>query len=235
MPNLPGCPYCGSPKTTEGEITSCQYCGKAISRLTTIQQKQSRLSKLANEIGRKPPTKEQMMELGELTLGLGQTAQAVNYLRAVIKQDTEGAHPRLLLCLSLLGFNQPGVESSVHAREIGLHVAWLKEHYVDFPPVRWLSYYLEMQRLSRTGDWPRAVALGKQALDEFPNNYLLNSMLAAALLRFGKTIGLAKADYQMALKYMKIAVEMNPDYTPAVRNSHAIEKKIALLIAKHEG
>ena len=234
MPTLPGCPYCGAPNVTDQEINSCQYCGKSISRLTTVQQKQSRLSKLANEIGRKPPTKEQMMELGELTLGLGQTAQAVNYLRAVIKLDPEAAHPRLLLCLALLGFNQPGVESSVHAREIGMHVAWLKEHYVDFPPVRWLSYYLEMQRLSRIGDWPRAVAVGKQALDEFPNNYLLNSMLAAALLRFGKTAGLTKQDYQMALKYMKKAAELNPDYTPAVRNSRALEKKIAILSARAE-
>ncbi len=232
MPTLPGCPYCGAPNLKDQDITSCQFCGKAISRLTTVQQKQSRLSKLANEIGRRPPTMEQMLELGELTLGLGQSAQAVNYLRAVIKHDAEAAHPRLLLCLALLGFNQPGIDSSVHAKEIGLHVAWLKEHYVDFAPVRWLNYYLELQRLSRTQDWPRAVALGKQALDEFPDNYLLNAMLAVALLRFGKTAGLTKQDLQVALKYMTKAAELNPDYTPAIRNSRALEKKILAMSAK---
>jgi tetratricopeptide (TPR) repeat protein len=227
MPTMPGCPFCGGPLKTD--VTNCHFCGKNISRLTTIQQKQSRLSKLALEIGRKPPTPEQMLELGELTLGLGQNAQAVNYLRAVIKHSPEAAHPRLLLCLALLGFNQPNIESSVHAKEIGLHVAWLKEHYVDFPPVKWMNYYLEMQRLSRTGDWPRAVALGKQAVDEFSENYLLQSILAAALLRFGKTAGLSKQDYQMALRYMKQAADLNPDYTPAVRNIKVLEKMIAKL------
>jgi tetratricopeptide (TPR) repeat protein len=224
MPTLPGCPYCGAP--VKAESTNCPYCGKNFSRLTTVQQKQSRLSKLAVEIGRKTPTVEQMLELGELTLALGQNAQSVNYLRAVIKHTPEAAHPRLLLCLALLGFNQPNVESSVHAKEIGMHVAWLKEHYVDFPPVIWMNYYLEMQRLSRTGDWPRAVALGKQSVDEFPDNYLLHSILAAALLRFGKTAGLSKQDYQMAMKYMKLAAELNPDYSPAVRNVKALEKMI---------
>lgn len=232
MPTLPGCPFCGAPNVKDQEITYCQYCGKAITRLTTTLQKQSRLSKLANEIGRRPPSVEQMLELGELTLGLGQAAQAVTYLREVVKRDPEGSHPRLLLCMALLGFNQPGVDSSVHAREIGLHVAWLKEHYVDFAPVRWLNYYLELQALARSGDWPRAVALGKQALDEFPDNYLINSMMAVALLRFGKTVGLTKQDYQIAQKFLKAAAELNPDYTPAVRNSHALEKKITLLTAR---
>ncbi len=228
MPTLPGCPYCGGPNVKDEQITNCQYCGKPISRLTTIQQKQSRLSKLANEIGRRPPSVEKMLELGELTLGLGQAAQAVTYLREVVKRDPEASHPRLLLCLALLGFNQPGVDSTVHAREIGLHVAYLKEHYIDFMPVKWMNYYLEMQALSRTGDWPRAVALGKQALDEFPDNYLLNSMMSVALLRFGKTAGLTKQDYQMALKYMVKAADINPDYTPAVRNARAIQKKLAI-------
>ena len=89
-----------------------------------------------------------------------------------------------------------------------------------------------MQRLSRRGDWPRAVALGKQAVDEFPENYLLQSILAAALLRFGKTVGLSKQDYQMALRYMKQAAELNPDYTPAVRNIKVLEKMIAKISEK---
>lgn len=232
MPTLPGCPFCGGPNVRDQEITYCQFCGKDITRLTTPQQKQSRLSKLANEIGRRPPTVDQMLELGELTLGLGQAAQAVTYLREVVKRDPESSHPRLLLCMALLGFNQPGVDSSVHAREIGMQVAWLKEHYGDFPPVRWMNYYLELQALARSGDWPRAVALGKQALDEFPENYLLNSMMAVALLRFGKTAGLTKQDFQIAQKFLKAAAELNPDYTPAVRNSHALERKIVGLTAR---
>lgn len=224
MRTVPGCPYCGGPHKEEVEI--CQYCGKSIQRQTTVEQKKSRLSKLSHDIGRKPPTVEQMLELGELTLGLGQNHRAVDYFRAVIKVEQDDPHPHLLLLLTLLGFNQPRVESEIHAREIGKLIVWLKENAPDAPSTRWVNYYLEMQRLSRAGDWPRAIAFGKKSIEEFPDNYLLHGMLAVAMLRFGKTASLTKADYQAALKHMRIAAGIDPDYTPAVNNVRALEKII---------
>jgi tetratricopeptide (TPR) repeat protein len=83
-----------------------------------------------------------------------------------------------------------------------------------------------MQRFSHSGDWPRAMAFGKKSIEEFPDNYLLHAMLAVATLRFGKTETLTKADYQAALKHMRIAADIDPDYTPAVNNIRALEKII---------
>jgi tetratricopeptide (TPR) repeat protein len=225
MRTIPGCPYCGGPHKEDVEI--CYYCGKSIEKQTTVEEKRSRLSKLSHEIGRKPPSVTQMLELGELTLGLGQNHLAVDYFRAVIKEEQDDPHPHLLLLLTLLGFNQPRVESEMHAREIGKLIVWLKESAPNAPSTRWVNYYLELQRLSRGGDWPRAIAFGKKSIEEFPDNYLLHAMLAAAMLRFGKTEGLTKADYQGALKHMRIAAEIDADYTPAVNNVRALEKIIA--------
>lgn len=225
MRTVPGCPCCGGPH--KEEVETCHYCGKSIQGQTTVEQKQSRLRKLSREIGHNPPTVTEMLELGELTLGLGQNHNAVGYFRAVIKVEKEDPHPHLLLLLSLLGFNQPRIESEMHAKEIGRLIAWLKETAPDAPSTRWVNYYLAMQRLSRSGDWPRAINLGKKSIEEFPDNYLLHAMLAVALLRFGKTETLTKADYQAALKHMRIAAEIDPDYTPAVNNILALENIIA--------
>lgn len=224
---MPGanCPSCGG----QFEISSgrCPYCGRLNPVLTTSEQREARLNELRQTLRQRTPSYEEALELGELSLTLGQVAHAEEYLRYAIELDSTAMRPRLLLCLALLGFGQPILNPYPDTDEIQRHFTWLRDHHPDSPEVRWLAHYFELDRLRKEGNWKAAIKRGSQAISEFPDNYLLQFMYALALVRFGDIKKLKQADFRLAIHHMRLSAELNPNYEPAVKNVKALEELAA--------
>jgi tetratricopeptide (TPR) repeat protein len=191
--------------------------------LTTAEQKQARVHELRQTIGQRKPSYAEALELGELCLALDQIAHAEEYLQHAIELDLTAVRPRMLLCLLLLGFNRPVLNPHPDTDEIQKHLTWLCDHHPDLPEVRWLVHYFELDRLAQAGDWKTAIQRGNVAVSEFPDNYLLQFMYGMALIYFGDTKRLTRADYRLAIHHMRLAAELNPNYEPAAKNIKALE------------
>ncbi|MCX7682368.1 MAG: hypothetical protein N2508_10495 [Anaerolineae bacterium] len=216
------CPSCGA--SFELYTSRCPYCGRLGSTFTTSEQRRARLNELKQIISRRAPDYAEALELGELSLTLGQVAHAEEYLRCAIELDPAAMRPRLLLCLALLGFNQPALNPYPDTDEIQKHFTWLREHHPDLPEVQWLTHYFELSQLMQKRDWKTAIQRGSTAVSEFPDNYLLQFMYALALVRFGDIEGLTQADFRRAIHHMRLSAELNPGYEPAVKNIRALEE-----------
>lgn len=161
--------------------------------------------------------------MGGHHLALGQNAHAEHYLRQAIELDPEAPRPRLLLCLALLGFNQPVVSSQTYREEIESQFDWLQRNRSGAPEVEWLGHYLELEHSMRRGDWQSGIGQGRIAVEKFPDNYLLQFMCGLALIHFGQTDGLTRGDFREALRRIRMSVELNPEFEPAVKNVRVLE------------
>ena len=188
-------------------------------RVNCLRQKSTEVSLIFDEI----------LELGELYLGLRQNTHAEDNLKQAIDIDPIAPRPRFLLCLVLLGFNQPTATllDTNQSNEFKIQYQWLKSNCSDLLEVQWLSYLVELDQLSKIGDWRKALETGSIAVCEFPDNYLLQFMYAVALLHFGRTNELKRSDYEVALLHMRLASELNPDFEPAIKNVPTLEDLMA--------
>jgi tetratricopeptide (TPR) repeat protein len=219
------CPSCGTPVGIGA--SRCTYCGSLMGVLTSREHQEARLKELRQALGRRKPTFAEALGLGELCLALGWTAHAEEYLRQAVELDPAAARPRLLLCLSLLGLNQPRTDSELNDEEIKGLFSWLQENHPELPEIGWLGYYLELNRLLRAGDWRGGIECAQAAKGAFPENYVLRFMYGLALVHFGDTKGLRREDYMAALREMRMSAELNPNFEPAVKNIRALAQLAA--------
>lgn len=221
MGNRVHCSFCGAPLDTMA--VRCSYCGIEVEGVSTLQQQEARIKEIQSAIKGRNSTFSEAMELARLFMAVGKNAHAEDCLRRAIELEPNAPHPRLLLCLSLLGFNRQAASSRVYEDEIMKQYAWLHEHHRDLPEVEWLGYFLELERLMWGGDWRRGIEKGAAAVEKYPDNYLLQFMYGLALMHFGDTKNLKPEDYRKALHYFKLSAELNPEFVPAVKNASALE------------
>ncbi len=215
------CPSCGAP--LDSTSTHCTYCGTQIKKISTSQQQEARVKELRRAVVGRTPTFDEAMELAKLYTNLGQSAHAEEYLRQAIALNPDAPQPRILLCLSLLGFNRPTTSSRMYADEIREHFNWLYQHHPRMREVEWLGYFLTMEYFMEAQDWRRGLETGRLAVEKFPENYLLQFMYGLALVHFGDTDGLDAQDYRQALHHFRLSAELNPEFEPAMKNASALE------------
>lgn len=215
MSEMLHCAACDAP--LEATLAHCPACRRALQPFASPEQQQARIHDLCQTIAYRAPAYGEATELGELYLALGQPAEAEAALRLAINSNPSAMRPRFLLCLALMGFNQPVLTSKMSEDEFQAHCRWLHTHYANVPGVRWLGFCVELDRMYQEGDWQPAKELARAASAEFPDNYILQFMYGLALLRFGDTDGLTRADLQMGLDYLQLAARLNPNYEPAMK------------------
>lgn len=215
------CPSCGAP--LESTSTNCSYCGTRVERMSTRQRQEARVKELRRFMSTRGLTFDEAMELAKLHTTLGQNAHAEECLREAITLNPNAPQPRILLCLSLLGFNRQTASSRMYEDEIREHYDWLNQHHPHLREVEWLGYFLEMERFMQKQDWRRGVETGRFSVEKFPENYLLQFMYGLALMHFGDTRGLDVQDYREALRHFRLSAELNPEFEPAVKNVIALE------------
>ena len=215
------CSACGA--ALDAGTYRCRYCGHLMQGVTSDEQRQIRIDELRLIAARRQLLGFERLEIGELFLASGRPALAEEQLRKAIDLEGTAPRPHVLLALAILGFNRPTLPTQVDPNDFREQVDWLRTNHPELPETRWLGFYDELNRLWEARDWRRGIAVGATAVDQFPDNYLLQYYYAMALLHFGKTDELKRQDYKEALRHMRISAELNPIFEPAVKNVSTIE------------